>query len=461
MKKLSLLIAIALAIVALTASPAFAAKLKVSASAKQHSTHKVVFTAKLSRPGRVKVTVYRYGHAVRKLSAYRSGSSYKAAWSGSSVVAGVYSYRVTATANRKTRTARGTVVVAVPPKTTNPPTATTTTATAGGTTGGTTTTTTTSTTTTSTGTGSSTGTSTSTGGSTSTSTSTGGSTTTAPRSGRWVGLYVTGAPSSMAPLTAAESVMGGRSAVVHFFVSDSESFPTARCQSIADHGSIPLVTLEFWSIGSTGLSAINNGSKDAYIKKFADAAKAYGGEIRLRPFHEMNGNWYPWGGTMSSNSASQLVTAWKRVHDIFAAEGATNVKFVWCPNNDSVPNTTANKISAFWPGDAYVDYVAIDGYNAGTSQSWSSWRLFSSVFSASYATVTGLTAKPLFIAETSSVEQGGSKAAWISDMFSVIPTKFPRITGVCWFDANQSYDWRIESSSASASACKAACAKGF
>ena len=34
-------------------------------------------------------------------------------------------------------------------------------------------------------------------------------------------------------------------------------------------------------------------------------------------------------------------------------------------------------------------------------------------------------------------------------MFRVIPTQFPRLEGVCWFNANLSSDWRIESSAAS------------
>ena len=393
MKKFSLLLVLVLAVFALTASSAFAAKLKVTASANQRETHKVVFTAKSSKRANVKITIFHHGHAIRKIGAHRSGKTYKANWTGSSVAVGTYAYTVSAVSSSSHKTTKGTVVVTSAPVTIG---------------------------------------------------------------NRWIGLYVPGSPSSMAPLQAAESLTGTRTAVVNFFVADSENFPTPRCQNVAGHGSIPMVTLEFWSIGTSGLSAITNGSKDAYIKKFADDAKSYGGTVYLRPFHEMNGDWYPWGGTVGSNSASKLVSAWKHVHDIFAAEGATNVKFVWCVNNDNCPNTSANSVSGYWPGDAYVDYATLDGYNAGTTQSWSKWRPFADVFASSYSTVAALTSKPMFIAETSSVEQGGSKAAWIHDMFAAIPTKFPRLTGVCWFDANLSYDWRLDSSAASAAAFKAA-----
>jgi len=409
MKKFSLLLVLVLALSALTTSSAFAAKLKVSASANQRETHKVVFTAKSSKRANVKITIFHHGHAIRKIGAHRSGKTYKANWTGSSVAVGTYAYSVTAVSASSRRTTRGKLVVTNPapaPVAVPAPAPT-------------------------------------------------------PTSGRWIGFYVPGSPSDMTPVNTAESLTGSHAAVVNFFVSDSESFPAPRCVNVANHSSIPMVTLEFWSIGTTGLSAITNGSKDAYIKKFADDAKSYGGTVYLRPFHEMNGDWYPWGGTVGSNSASKLVSAWKHVHDIFAAEGATNVKFVWCVNNDNCPNTSANSVTGYWPGDAYVDYATLDGYNAGTTQSWSKWRSFADIFASSYKTVAALTAKPMFIAETSSVEQGGSKAAWIHDMFAAIPTKLPRLTGVCWFDANLSYDWRLDSSAASAAAFKTAMTTGY
>jgi beta-mannanase len=176
--------------------------------------------------------------------------------------------------------------------------------------------------------------------------------------------------------------------------------------------------------------------------------------VYIRLAHEMNGNWYPWGGTVNGNSPADFVGAWRHVRDVFTQEGATNVKFVWAPNNDSVPNTSANAIGAYWPGDAYVDYLAIDGYNFGTGSSWSTWRSFSDVFGASYATVTKLSSKPLVITEIGCSTSGGDKAAWIADMFRVLPTSFPRINGIVWFNVDKERDWRIESSAEALSAFK-------
>ena len=127
-----------------------------------------------------------------------------------------------------------------------------------------------------------------------------------------------------------------------------------------------------------------------------------------------------------------------------------------------MPNTTANAIAKYWPGDAYVDYVAIDAYNAGTLYSWSHWQTIGQAMGPAYTTITGLTAKPLFLAETSSSESGGSKAAWIADFFQSIRTKYTRVRGVVWFDEhNSSDDWRFDSSAASLAAFRAEATKGF
>jgi len=156
---------------------------------------------------------------------------------------------------------------------------------------------------------------------------------------------------------------------------------------------------------------------------------------------------------VNGNAPADFVPAWRHMKDLFAAEGATNVKFVWSPNADSVPNTAANGIAKYWPGESYVDLIAIDGYNFGGSTS--TWRSFASVFSGAYSAVTALSAtKPVFIAETACSTVGGDKAAWIAEMYRVLPSRFPRISGVTWFNTLKERDWRVESSAASLAAYK-------
>ena len=286
-------------------------------------------------------------------------------------------------------------------------------------------------------------------------------TTPAPATDRWVGAYVTGSAENLTNLTTLEGKVGQKFAVRNFFQNTTQGFTEVQSSAITNHGGIPLVTLEFWnaSVSTSVMTGgsykqIANGSMDAYLIKYATNAKNFGKPVWLRPFHEMNGNWYPWAGTATGNTPADFIAAWRHVRTIFSNAGATNVKFVWSPNADSVPNTTANAIGKYWPGESYVDYIGIDGYNFGTTAS--TWRSFSSVMGPAYKACAALSpTKPIFIAETGCGTIGGDKAAWISNMFKVIPTTYPRIIGVTWFNANKERDWRIESSTASLNAFKA------
>ncbi|MFA5844149.1 MAG: glycosyl hydrolase [Coriobacteriia bacterium] len=269
---------------------------------------------------------------------------------------------------------------------------------------------------------------------------------------RWVGYFVQDAPRTIQPLATLESITGVDASVVNYFQTTAQGFDAVAAANAAGTGAVGMATLEFWDpargVDQPGYSlhAIVSGAWDAYLRRYAADAKAFGRTVWLRPLHEMNGNWYPWAGTVNGNSPEEYVAAWRHVRDIFRAEGADNVRFVWAPSSDSVPAVPENAIARYWPGDAYVDYIAFDGYNFGSSASWSTWRSFADTFGRAYAEVTPLTAKPMFIAETASSTDGGDKAAWIADMFRVIPQRFPRIQGVCWFNVAKEADWRVESS---------------
>jgi beta-mannanase len=165
----------------------------------------------------------------------------------------------------------------------------------------------------------------------------------------------------------------------------------------------------------------------------------------------MNGNWSPWSEQVNGNSPGQYILAWRHVHDIFTANGVTNVTWVWTPNI-----TGGNGVSpeGYYPGDQYVDWAGLDGYNSGPDQNGNVWESFSQVFSASYNKLLQIAPnKPFMIAETSSTEVGGSKAAWITDVLvKQIPVNFPNIKALVWFNVNKESDWRVESSLAAQNA---------
>ena len=100
-----------------------------------------------------------------------------------------------------------------------------------------------------------------------------------------------------------------------------------------------------------------------YLRQYASEAKAWGHPFFLRFASEMNGSWVSWSERHSGNSAGQFVQAWRHVHDIFTSVGATNVTWVWCPNTE---NAYTTPLEDLYPGNAYVDWAGIDGYNFST-----------------------------------------------------------------------------------------------
>ncbi len=282
-----------------------------------------------------------------------------------------------------------------------------------------------------------------------------------------IGYFASGSPANLTSLNTLESETGREADIALYYQDWSYGLASSHLNNVINNQSIPLVTWEPWKAGqgvnqqAYRLKNIASGNFDSYIRSYAQKAKDSEVTIWLRPFHEMNGNWYPWCGTVNGNSPQDFVSAWRHVVNIFRQEGANNVLFVWSPNFESVPNTSNNSISNYFPGDNYIDIIGIDGYNWGTTQSWSKWQSFRNGFYNSYNKVTSLSNKPVIIAETGSTEIGGDKATWIRNMFETIHHDFNQIKGLIWFNVNKECDWRIDSSSKSLQAFKDAVKKDY
>src|SRR6185503_12337426 len=126
------------------------------------------------------------------------------------------------------------------------------------------------------------------------------------------------------------------------------------------------------------LARIIDGTYDAYITTWAKDARVWGKSFFLRFDNEMNGDWqFPWGEQVNENQPGEFVRAWRHVHDIFTQQGANNATWVWCPN---CADNTTTPFGELYPGDSYVDWTCLDGYNWGTYSSKTNWQTFGQVF---------------------------------------------------------------------------------
>lgn len=211
------------------------------------------------------------------------------------------------------------------------------------------------------------------------------------------------------------------------------------------------------------LSDIASGSADSYITQWATQAKQVNHVILVRLMHEMNGTWYPWGAGVAGNTPAEYVAAFRHVVNIFHQVGANNVQFVWCVATSaasSLGSTASDPISAFFPGDQYVSWVAMDGYNRKPRAP----RSFSQIFAPVYSQLTQLSSRPVMVAETATISEPAnpdSQAQWIMAGFQSIPTQFPRIKAVFYFDSRgNGFDYPFDGNATSEAAIRTIAGSG-
>ncbi len=180
--------------------------------------------------------------------------------------------------------------------------------------------------------------------------------------------------------------------------------------------------------------AILRGDFDDYIEDFSGQLKAYKGPVILIPFSELNGNWTPWSGTMNGNTPEQAVAAFQYVSSYF--DDVPNVKIGWAVNSHSVPDIPENSIESYYPGDAYVDIVGVDGFN----MNWP-WMSFTELFDRPLKTISQY-GKPVFIFSFGSAE-GPQKAEWLRDALYTQLPRYPLVEGWVYFNQNKERNWLL------------------
>lgn len=220
-----------------------------------------------------------------------------------------------------------------------------------------------------------------------------------------------------------------------------------------ERGRVPMVTWQPFPRESTRGSvtrAIADGSYDDVLSGWSAELAGWLSAVPddrmfyFRPFPEMNGDWIPWGA--DATTIEDFVAAWRRLHGTFAEAGLTDerVQWVWNPN---ATEHGSHDTESYYPGDEYVDWLGIDGYNFGHSRESSSWQSPEEVFDPMFERLTDLAEKPLTLPEfgTTSYRDGRyrpeEKAAWIGDAFDYVERRGIRMA--CWFNIDKETDWAV------------------
>jgi len=207
------------------------------------------------------------------------------------------------------------------------------------------------------------------------------------------------------------------------------------------------------------LAAILAGSADDELRKMARDVKAFGALVLIEPGWEMNGRWgYRWQGVdngLAATAPAKYAQAWRRLVDLFAREGATNVRWVFNPNTGNpvlggAPGPAHwNWWGRYYPGDAYVDYVGFHGFN-GPSVWFKQWMPFAELFSGPEADfalpemVRRHPNKPIIMGELAAEKDPVElrRGGWIRDAYRQM-IDHPKIVGGIWFHMQKETDWRV------------------
>ena len=253
-----------------------------------------------------------------------------------------------------------------------------------------------------------------------------------PAGGKFFGVEAPGAPDSLDPVRSFAASAGVRPNMIGEYLSWGNPLAVRAIQNAWSYGALYYMV---WEPYHTTVAAIADGRSNGYITRFAREVRALNLPLAISFGHEFNGFWYPWGTT--GTTAAQFVAAWRLIHRLFAAAHATNVIWVWNPNVISAEPQLP--LSAYYPGDGYVDWVGVTGYFSTTGPD-----TFDSLYGPTMQEIRAFTAKPFFIAETS-VETGANAVAAAQALVGGVRQRSD-VLGFVWFDFYKAgVDWRLRS----------------
>jgi hypothetical protein len=225
------------------------------------------------------------------------------------------------------------------------------------------------------------------------------------------------------------------------------AFPAAMLQPVYARGSLALLDWASWDLTNKpdpafALDTVIAGQHDAFVHAWAAAAAAFGNPILLRFDWEFNGDWFPFGA-----QPAKFVAAWRKLRGIFAAEGASNVAWLWCANVGAPAGskwpTATDKLMTYYPGDDQVDWTGFDTYN-WSSRNGGPWMTFDQImngysgwFGPTYDALAKLApTKPMCVAEFGCWDDP-RKPLWMVDALSRVPTAYPLVRAIEYFNWNE------------------------
>ena len=194
----------------------------------------------------------------------------------------------------------------------------------------------------------------------------------------------------------------------------NESGSSQNHQMLVDNFPNTVVQSAMWMVGKWNIARFTgDGEYDRVVKKYSTWAKSVNRPIYLRIGYEFD-------GPHNELEPEEYVRAYRHIVDLIRKKGVDNIAFVW--HSYASKPYKDHSLSAWYPGDDYVDWVAISvfghAYNGADFGPYCDDVL---QFAKQHR-------KPVMIAESNPIQGIDSKSAkvwdqWFVNFFSFIYRK--------------------------------------
>jgi hypothetical protein len=202
----------------------------------------------------------------------------------------------------------------------------------------------------------------------------------------------------------------------------------------------------------------------ADMVRWAQNIKAFGGHMYLTFHHEPETQTSAGYGT-----PAEFVAAWRTFVTVMRSSGVTNAEYSWtvAESNFFVAPTDSRYAPKFYPGDAYVDDIAVDAYNMYCLRTdghyQQPWRSLQVVLAPLMTFAQAHPAPGLMLAEWGTPEDAkapGRKAQWFADAQQLFKQPgYQRFKAVLYWNQKSSNfancDFRVDTSQSALAAFSA------
>jgi hypothetical protein len=219
---------------------------------------------------------------------------------------------------------------------------------------------------------------------------------------------------------------------------------SAELKEAAARDRIPFVSWKV-ALGAGAWGDVADGRHDEDIVAVAEVIARSGLKMFLTVHHEPEND-------PAEGGPGEYVAMWRHVHDLVEttlAKTPGGGDVVWVLNYQGHANDASPEIvEAYYPGEAYVDWIAYNPYNWAGCHDDAQWRSFEDVAAPMYDLLTsdarffddsGMP-KPLMIGETGTNEgpAPSQKAEWLAAMADTLRSgRFPHLRAVVYFNHAQ------------------------